>query len=316
MYDVIILAVLIDIVFGELPNRFHPVAYIGKLITFYEKKLYNLENKLLGGFYLFIFSTITVLAFVIIFIKILDTNKYLVFILKVLIVYFSISIRGMIDHALGVYRLLTKDINLAKEKVKLIVSRDIESMGEGDIIKSTIESIAENFNDAFFAPIFYGLIFGIYGMVFYRVVNTLDAMVGYKNKKYIEFGKFSAKCDDMLNFIPARLQIFVLLPVIHLLYKNGFNALNSYFKYKNALSSPNSGYGISIFAGALNVTLGGDTYYFGKLVKKPLIVGGYESLSEQKIIDAIFLYLNGAIFCTLLIMIFNLMGFKDVPFYF
>ncbi|ADR20011.1 adenosylcobinamide-phosphate synthase CbiB [Calditerrivibrio nitroreducens] len=313
MTNILVLAILIDIVFGELPNKIHPVAIIGKLISVYENIFYNLKNKFLGGFLLFISTHITIITVIFFLLKILKSN-YLLFPLKVFIVYSLISVRGMIDHAMKIYQALSIDINLAKENLKLIVSRDVDAMNEQDIIKSSIESIAENFCDAFFAPIFYGVIFGIYGIIFYRVTNTLDAMVGYKNEKYMEFGKFSARSDDILNFIPARLQLIILLPVSQILFKNGLNSLEIYKKFRNTLSSPNSGCGISLFAGALNITLGGDTYYFGKLVNKPLITGGGDLLTKQKLLDAIFLYLYSAIFTVLLIIIFQLLWSQNVPF--
>ncbi|MGA1862069.1 adenosylcobinamide-phosphate synthase CbiB [Deferribacter thermophilus] len=313
MTDILVLAILIDIVFGELPNKIHPVAIIGKLISIYENIFYNLKNKFLGGFLLFISTHFTILFVIFLLLKIIKSN-YLLFALKVFLVYSSISVKGMIDHAMKIYQALSININLAKENLKLIVSRDVEAMNEQDIIKSTIESVAENFNDSFFAPIFYGAIFGIYGIIFYRITNTLDAMVGYKNEKYIEFGKFSAKSDDILNFIPARLQTAVLLPVAQILFRNGLNALKIYKKFRNSLPSPNAGCGISLFAGALNITLGGNTYYFRRLVDKPLIEGGSDLLTKQKILDAIFLYLYSAIFTVLLIIIFKLLWSPNVPF--
>ncbi|MGA1846301.1 adenosylcobinamide-phosphate synthase CbiB [Deferribacter abyssi] len=295
MIEPLTLAVLIDIIFGELPNRFHPVALIGKMISYYEKIFYKVGNKVFGGVFLFIASQLTVLSVIYLLSKMFKGNQFLLFSFKTFVFYSFLSIKGMKDHAMEIFYLLFHDVEEAKKRLKYIVSRDVDGMDEEKIVKSVVESVGENFNDAFFAPIIYAAVFGVYGIAFYRVANTLDAMVGYRNEKYEKFGKFSAKADDILNYIPARMQIVPLILSAELLFKRGKEAFGTFLKFKNTLSSPNAGCGISIFAGALNITLGGDTRYFGKLVKKPNIAGGDEKIIPFKILDATELYFSAAI---------------------
>ncbi|KAA0257847.1 cobalamin biosynthesis protein CobD [Deferribacter autotrophicus] len=295
MIDPLILAVLLDIIFGELPNRFHPVALNGRMISYYEKIFYKVENRVFGGTFLFIASQLTVLSVIYLLSKMFKGNQFLLFSFKTFVFYSFLSIKGMKDHAMEIFYLLFHDVEEAKKRLKYIVSRDVDGMDEEKIVKSVVESVGENFNDAFFAPIIYAAVFGVYGIAFYRVANTLDAMVGYRNEKYEKFGKFSAKMDDILNYVSARLQVVPLILSAGLLFKRSKEAFNAFLKFRNALSSPNAGCGISIFAGALNITLGGDTYYFGKLIKKPDIVGGDEKVTPFKILDAVELYFSAAI---------------------
>jgi adenosylcobinamide-phosphate synthase len=294
----LIIGILLNIALKEPQNKYHPVAYIGNIINYFKKFFYK-KSILHGGIFYFFIQSI---FFIILYLLLIITDFNLLF---ETFIYFSfISTSSMREHALSIYKSLKNDNKTSKEKLKMIVSRDVENMDNKKIISSAIESIGENFNDAFFAPFFYTILFGHYGLLFYKITNTLDAMIGYKNEQYEKFGKISAKMDDLLNFIPSRIQLFIIIPVTQILFNNAKSSFMTFFNYRLSLTSPNSGSGISLFAGALNITLGGDTYYNGNNLKKPFIIGGNENLTDEKILDAILLYISSSIFTIILYIVF------------
>jgi len=174
-----------------------------------------------------------------------------------------------------------KDAIGDKEKLSYLVSRDTKELDESEVNKALIETYAENLSDGVIAPLFYLLIFGFEGIVVYKTINTLDSMVGYKNDRYKNFGYFSAKLDDLANLIPARLTAVLLM----MLGKN--------FSYKKLIKqakghqSPNAGYPITAIALIQNLTLGGDTPYHGKLVKKPYFGDGKKEITKEDVLKVL-----------------------------
>jgi adenosylcobinamide-phosphate synthase len=164
-----------------------------------------------------------------------------------------------------------KNITKAREKVALIVGRDVANYKESDIARATVESVAENLVDGVISPLFFAAIGGAPLAMVYKMVNTLDSMVGYKNEKYEYFGKASARCDDLFNYIPARLSVPIIALATQILSGNGCRALETAVREGAHHSSPNAGYPEAAFAGALAVRLNGPNYYNGRLVAKPYI---------------------------------------------
>lgn len=153
----------------------------------------------------------------------------------------------------------------------MIVGRDTENLSEEGVIKAAVETVAENTSDGVIAPLFYMLLFGAAGGVVYKSINTMDSMVGYKNDKYIDFGKFAARLDDIVNFIPSRLSAAVMILSAAVIKMDFKNAVKIYRRDRKKHASPNSAQTEAVCAGALDIELAGDAYYFGELHKKPHI---------------------------------------------
>lgn len=255
--EIALLAYLIDKFFGEfsfIKLYTHPVVLMGKYISWYERKFY--KDSIFIGFLLTI-SLLFIVALVCFFITYFISN---IFILGL------IASSGI---AANMLYSSVKDVMLNPENIKFLVSRDTADLSASDINKAAIETYAENLSDGVIAPLFYLLAFGIMGLFVYKAINTLDSMVGYKTPKYDKFGKFSAKLDDIANYIPARITAILIATL-------GFSkiALLKFYSFGKHHESPNAGHPISAMALWLGVKLGGDTKYFGVVKQKPFF--GFE----------------------------------------
>lgn len=266
---IIFFAFMLDFIFGDPQSRFHPVVIGGNFIKFLENKLlkdnHTKGKKKRNGF--IITAIVTVVAFVVSYLIIIYSfklNLVLGNIVSTTLLYFIICNRSMIVHGEKIIRSIKdKDIEKSRKEVGRVVGRSTVNLGYRELIRATVESIAENTSDGLIGPLFFYLIGGVPLAVLYRTVNTLDSMVGYKNKKYIDFGYFSAKFDDILNFIPARLTALIS----GLLSFSVRGSIRETFlvikKFSSVHNSPNSGYPEAAFAGALSLRFGGVSYYFG-----------------------------------------------------
>jgi len=268
-------------VFGEFKYIKHPVIVMGDYIKWFEKIYYkdNIKNG--------IFLTISLLIIVFIITSMITyvvTNTFLLAI---------IASTGIASKML--YESV-KDIITNPSNIKYLVSRDTKDLSNSDINKAAIETYGENLSDGVIAPIFYLLLFGIIGLFLYKAINTLDSMVGYRNKRYEKFGKFSAILDDMVNYIPSRITAFL----ISLLFLNK-TSLTNIFRYGNLHDSPNAGYPISAIAGICGISLGGDTSYFGKIKKKPYFGDGDKNITTNHIKKALSFQLKFDIFLIIFI---------------
>jgi adenosylcobinamide-phosphate synthase len=274
---VLAISIAIDLIFGELPTEVHPVVIIGKFINYLLKRIINIKRKLTGFLLTAIVSISTIFVAEAILV-VCSSNIYFFILILSLALSSTFSIKLLLKSATGIKRNLEKRIEIARRSMKYLVSRDTKKLSERLIISATIESLSENITDSFISPIFYYLLSGaiILGIaslniikldqiailsipfliaIFYRVVNTLDAMVGYKNDKFLAIGYFPAKLDDILNFIPARFTGFIIVISAFLL---GMNWRNSYFILKRdarTCPSPNSGFTMAATAGALDIQL-------------------------------------------------------------
>ncbi|SHK53299.1 adenosylcobinamide-phosphate synthase [Clostridium cavendishii DSM 21758] len=303
----ILLAFLLDCILGDPYNFPHPVRFIGKFIRFFEKQIRKKERskKALRYFYGPLLGITTVLAtfFIVYFLLKLafSINIYLYHFLNVIILWTSIAPRCLANEGYKVYKALKdEDVDLARERVSYLVSRDTKSLDEEGITRATVETILENVSDGIIAPMFFIFIFGAPLALVYKAINTLDSMVGYKNEKYEDLGFFSAKLDDLVNFIPARLS-GLLISVASLLL--GFNFRNSFkvfFRDRLKHKSPNSAHPEAAGAGALNIRLGGPNYYFGKIVEKPYIGDEIEKVNFKHILSSIKLLYGSTILMLLI----------------
>ncbi len=183
-----------------------------------------------------------------------------------------LAMKSLKKESIAVYDKLQKnDLEGARNAVSRIVGRDTQYLTKEGITKATIETVAENTSDGVIAPLFYMTFFGTLGGVFYKAVNTMDSMVGYKNEKYIDFGKYPAKLDDIVNYIPSRISALLLCCCSFLLGYDGKNSFKIWKRDKRKHASPNSAQTESACAGALGIQLAGDAWYFGKRYHKEFI---------------------------------------------
>jgi adenosylcobinamide-phosphate synthase len=192
--------------------------------------------------------------------------------LEIICIYYCISARSLDDAAMEVSRCLQRNnLRRAKEKVARIVGRDVDNYKKGDVARAVVETVAENLVDGVISPLFFAAIGGAPMAMAYKMINTLDSMVGYKNEKYLLFGKGSARMDDIFNYIPSRLSIPIIALASQLLSAKGARAFNTALKEGAHHSSPNAGLPEAAFAGALAVKLNGPNSYNGRIIDKPYI---------------------------------------------
>lgn len=193
--------------------------------------------------------------------------------LEGLLIFFSLSARSLSDAAMEIYHLLMDgQVDRARSGLSMIVGRDVAGYGRDDIARATVETVAENFVDGVLSPLFFAAIGGAPLAMAYKMINTLDSMVGYKNARYHRFGRAAARIDDMANFIPARLSVLIIsLAVRYLAADRVRHTLSTAMKEGSHHKSPNAGYPEAAFAGALGVKLNGPNAYGGEWVEKPYI---------------------------------------------
>lgn len=270
----LILGYVLDLIIGDPYSLPHPIRAIGTLITRSETILRRqFKNELLGGTVLTIVvvgvSTVVPWALLTLAYKV---STVLGVVLESIMCYQMLATKCLKVESMKVYYSLQRgDLPQARKDVSMIVGRDTKNLTVEGVTKATVETIAENTSDGIIAPMLYMALFGAVGGFFYKAINTLDSMVGYKNDKYLYFGRTSARLDDVLNYVPSRLSALMVVlasAVLKLDYKSAFKI---WCRDSRKHPSPNSAQTESAYAGALNVQLAGDMYYFGKLHRKPTI---------------------------------------------
>ena len=265
------IAYVLDLIFGDPQNVVHPVQVIGKIISAGEKVLLRKKYKFLAGAVLNIFTVSITYTLMYLISKSVKISVFFM-IIEIYLMYTIFSINSLAREGNRVYRILKEgDIEKARKDLSYLVSRDTEMMDEKMIIRSTMETISENTVDGIVAPMFYMFLGGMPLAMAYKAINTLDSMVGYKNEKYMDFGKFSAKVDDVANFIPARITGILIVLASMILGYDYKNSLKIFLRDRKNHSSPNSAHSEASVAGALRVQFGGKVSYFGKEIDKPTI---------------------------------------------
>lgn len=273
-----IIGFILDLIVGDPHWLYHPVRLIGKLINNTEKLIRRCfpktkEGERIGGIILaiivMVISTGIPLGILVICYK---TNVYLGFIIESIFCYQLLATKSLKVESMKVYSALKdKDIEKARYAVSMIVGRDTKSLDTVGITKAAVETVAENTSDGSIAPLIAIIIGGAPLGFLYKSINTMDSMIGYKNDKYINLGRFAAKLDDIVNYIPARFSAYMMILSAYILGMDGKNAYRIYKRDRYKHASPNSAHTESVCAGALRVRLAGDAYYFGKLHKKEYI---------------------------------------------
>ena len=213
-------------------------------------------------------------------------NRYLGLAVEAILTYFILATKSLKSESMKVYKALnTGTLDDARHAVSMIVGRDTESLSEEGVVKAAVETVAENTSDGVIAPMIFTAIGGPVLGFLYKAVNTMDSMIGYKNDKYLYFGRAAAKLDDFVNFIPARISAYLMILASFMGGKdfNGKKAKEIFKRDRFNHASPNSAQTESVCAGALGVRLAGDASYFGKVVKKPFIGDADRSIERDDI---------------------------------
>lgn len=272
---------LLDLAIGDPRWLYHPVRLIGKLIDRLEKNIRKVFPKtpageLAGGIFLVIgVVLVTVGVTAGILHMAYGLHAAAGFALESFMCYQMLAVRSLKDESMLVYDALTsgKESSLAdgRDAVSCIVGRDTQNLDETGVTKAAVETVAENFGDGVFAPMFYMALGGPVCMYLYKAINTMDSMLGYKNERFLYFGRAAAKLDDVVNFIPARMAGILLVISAWIGPFDGKNAGRIFARDRRKHASPNSAHTEAAAAGALDIQLAGDAYYFGKLYEKPSI---------------------------------------------
>ena len=289
-----LLGFMLDLLIGDPTWEYHPIRLIGKLIEKFESLFRTIfpktdRGKFLAGFCMTIsVATIAMLVPYFLLLIINEISPLFALFFESIMLSFAFSIKSLKTETVKIYKLLTEQkIEESKKALSMIVGRDTENLDKEGIIKATVETISENTTDGVIAPLLFAIIGGAPFAYFYKAVNTMDSMVGYKNEKYMYFGKYSAKLDDVLNYFPARIaaniMVFVSLLLKNFDYKN---AKKIYQRDKQKHASPNSGHTEAACAGALRIQLAGDAYYFGTKQKKEYIGDSLEDINPENIVMA------------------------------
>lgn len=306
---------VLDLLIGDPHFIPHPVRLIGSLISFCDKRLncdagYNISEKKLNlikykrGMLLaftVIFATFTMS--VIIIVAAYSINLYAGVIAEAVMTWQILATKCLRVESMRVYDALRTDgVDAGRRAVSMIVGRDTSVLDAAGVTRAAVETIAENTSDGVIAPMLYTAIGGpVLGFV-YKAVNTMDSMLGYKNDKYMYFGRFAARLDDVVNFIPARISAYLMIAAAFIggRHFDGKNAYRIFKRDRFNHASPNSAQTESVCAGALRVQLAGDAVYFGKLVKKKYIGDGLREIEYEDIKRANRLMYITAFLCELL----------------
>lgn len=306
---------VLDLLIGDPHFIPHPVRLIGSLISFLDKRLncddgYNISEKKLNLIkykrgMLLVFTVIfaTFAISVIIIVAAYSINLYAGLIAEAVMTWQILATKCLRVESMRVYDALKTDgVDAGRRAVSMIVGRDTSVLDAAGVTRAAVETIAENTSDGVIAPMLYTAIGGpVLGFV-YKAVNTMDSMLGYKNDKYMYFGRFAARLDDVVNFIPARISAYLMIAAAFIGGRQ-FDGKNAYHIFKRDRfnhASPNSAQTESVCAGALRVQLAGDAVYFGKLVKKKYIGDGLREIEYEDIKRANRLMYITAFLCELL----------------
>ena len=301
------LVLVLDLLLGEPPNAWHPVAWFGRAATGVEKlcrKLFG--NGIFSGACAWLFMTAIPACAAFFLVRFaMHLNLYAGFFLAAFLVYMTIALRSLIDHSRRIrLPLMRGDLESARKALAMVVSRKTTDLPESEIVRGGIESLGENLIDAVTSALFWmtiGYIAGGWpgaaaGAVFLRCVNTLDACWGYKDERFLYFGRTAAKTDDWIHFIPARITLAAIAAASILSGGNPLETLRIGWKHRKDHPSPNSCYGMAGFAGALKIKLGGPTLYPDGMEDYPYWGEGRSELNRNDLRRAEILTVTSSVF--------------------
>ena len=257
----------LDLIFGDPSKLPHPIVWFGKAIAFFEHRLNKGSHRKLKG----ALVAIGLISFVFVATSFLISSfSFLIphfsFLISALLIFFCLAGTTLIREVREVFLAVDRSLEEGRQQVARIVGRDTSGLSAQEVRTAALETLAENLSDGVIAPLFWFAILGVPGMLTYKMINTLDSMIGYKTERYRDFGCWAAHIDDVANYIPARLTALLMAiaspqkGLLRFIWRNG-----------RRHASPNSGYPEAALAGILNCRFGGPHYYFGQLFPKPYI---------------------------------------------
>ena len=274
---------LLDRWLGDPQWMPHPVVAFGKAIAFFEHRLNHGNGRFLKGMSvscLLVMGVYGLTAWLMQQAALFSPG--LLMVLQVLLIFYCLAGTTLVREVRMVFLAVDRSLEEGRRQVACIVGRDTSELSAQEVHAAALETLAENLSDGVVAPLFWYLLLGVPGMFAYKMVNTLDSMIGYRNERYRRFGCFAARLDDVANFVPARLTAFLMIVV-----SGRFSLLEFVARYGNQHASPNSGYPESALAGILNCRFGGPHYYFGEEVWKPYIGDNERLLTTEDMHTAI-----------------------------
>lgn len=307
----VLIGFVIDLILGDPHFLPHPIRQIGNLISSLEKlfrKLFAERERMAGTLMVISVLIISTTVPTAILLLCYWVNVWLGIAIEGIFCYYLIAPKCLRDESMAVYKKIDSgDIEGARYAVSMIVGRDTNMLDENGIIKAAVETVAENTSDGVTAPLMFIMLGGAPFGFFYKAANTMDSMIGYKNEKYIDFGRFAASLDDVLNFIPSRLTALIMILSAYFLRLDGKTAYRIWRRDRRNHASPNSAQTESVCAGALNVQLAGNAYYFGKLCEKKTIGDNLRPVENEDIRRA-----NRLMYCTAIITLVFVVGIRTL----
>lgn len=311
----LIVGYVLDLLLGDPHGMWHPVCFIGNMISFFEKGLRRLFPKTMRGeFFAGIFLVILVLfcstaiPFVLLYIC-FRIHWILGFAVECYMCYTILAVRSLKTESMKVYTALEQEgVEAGRKAVSMIVGRDTRNLSKAGVIKAAVETIAENTSDGVIAPMIFMAVGGPVLGYFYKAVNTMDSMVGYKNEKYLYFGRAAAKFDDVMNYLPSRISAWMMIVAAPFAGLDAGEGRRIFRRDRRSHASPNSAQTESVMAGALHVQLAGPAWYFGELYEKPTIGDDLRPVETEDIVRANrLLYMTSAmsvvVFCAVRLLI-------------
>ena len=284
---------VLDLIFGDPRQIYHPIRIIGNLIAVLEKGIRKVfpktsKGELAGGTMLVV---LVVLICTAVPAALLGLAAWIHPVVYWLLASFwcwqILATKSLKTESMKVYAPLREgDLPAARRAVAMIVGRDTERLTEEGVAKAAVETVAENTSDGIVAPLIFLALGGPALGFFYKAVNTMDSMVGYKNERYLYFGRTAARLDDVLNFLPSRISAWLMILAAAFLGMDGKNVKRIYLRDRRNHASPNSAQTEAVMAGALRVQLAGDAWYFGELYKKPTIGDPFRAVEPEDIVRA------------------------------
>ena len=270
----LLLGFCIDLLLGDPRWLYHPVQAIGSLISHLEpplRRAFPRRLRLAGAVLVIAVVAITGIVTGGLLFLLSRLHPVAGFVGETIVCWLILATKSLRTESMKVVKALeTGTLDDGRKAVSMIVGRDTEHLSEEEVLKAAVETVAENASDGILAPLLFAAVLGPVGGMCYKAVNTMDSMVGYKNDRYLDFGRAAAKVDDVLNFLPARISGFLMCLAAYLGF-DGKNAFRIFFRDRKNHASPNSAHTEAACAGALGLKLGGTHDYFGKPVVKPTI---------------------------------------------
>ena len=274
---------LLDLVFGDPQRLPHPVVWFGKMISAAEHALNKGRHRLMKGAVTAIGLILLVYGAGWVIRHLLHgVGIYAVMVFDVIVIFYCLAGTTLIREVREVFLALDRSLEEGRTQVARIVGRDTTQLSAQEVRQAALETLAENLSDGVISPLFFLALLGTPGMLAYRMVNTLDSMIGYRTQRYKDFGCWAAHIDDIANYIPARLTALLMVMV-----SGRWSLVRFIWRYGNHHASPNSGYPEAALAGILDCRFGGPHYYFGELFDKPFIGENDRSLTTADMRTAI-----------------------------